>query len=125
MYVRNTCITAPIQLVSLPISLISLSHAATRTYFLWRTPDQADPNPPVARCVLPMLALFLPVTFTHLTVWAFLLAYGKAAVLLMVFGTVCMTTFILVVFEADRSVVTDTNLRCSHCHCEQEGKNYV
>ena len=57
------------QMVSLPISVISLSMAASRAFFIMRGPDETDPDPDMKTVCLRILPWMLPMVINSMILW--------------------------------------------------------
>lgn len=80
------------------MSLVALSFAATKAYFLQRTSPHSDPDPPLLKNVLLVLPLFVALTFVYEVTWTFVLAYLEAAALVpaavaLLFGVLLFKDF--------------------------------
>ncbi len=103
-------LAAPYQAASMSLSLVSLAHASSRTYYLQRTPTLSDSNPSV-KYVLPAFLLFLPVTATFLITWALFFAHIPLAALFMVSATLCVNAFFIVFFRIGKEQVPQMSSR--------------
>ncbi len=98
-------IAAPSQLMALPFSWFSLIYAATKTHYLQRLSEFADPDPPLAKNVFLHIVIFFPVATTFIVTWSFLFAYMKLVALVMVAGSLLINTLLIRMFRIKRDVI--------------------
>ncbi len=92
------------QILSLPVSLVALSYAATKAYYLQRIIPYSDPDPSV-QDILLVLPCFLIVTFCYGVTWAFILAYTRAFVFVFVAAVATMNVLAFKAFHVELSLV--------------------
>ena len=84
----ETFLSANAQLLSLPISLLSLNKAASLSFFSQRLRDYEDPSPPL-KTMLPIFVIYIFVTVPYVLGWSFIASYLKGyflALLGLAFG---------------------------------------
>ncbi len=82
--------------MSIPISYISLSWAATWSYLQQRLPDYSDPDPPKNGHFFCVFFLFFMFSFGFVAAWSVVLSYVKWMVLVII--TFSLTVNLLVCF---------------------------
>ncbi len=73
-----------IQLLSIPISYVSLAWSATWAYLQQRLPDYSDPDPPKNGHFFLVFFLFFLSSFGFVAAWSVILAYVKWMVLVII-----------------------------------------
>ncbi len=92
-------------MLSLPVSLIALSFAATKAFYLQRLGRDSDPSPSLFKNVLLVLPLFLVVTFSYEVAWAFVLAYVRVFVFVPLALVLVMNVMVFKAFRLEVGLV--------------------
>ncbi len=90
---------APSQIVSMPLSLLSLCLAASKAYYHQRMEPLADPDPPFVWSLLLVLPLYFFITSITVLTWAVIFAHVRGLVIPMVVLSILNKWLLIKVFH--------------------------